>query len=62
MYAPDAGLNTVGFALPSRIAAMPSPEPTGVPVTWMTRPSFVLACEASNAPICASSQLFFSLP
>src|SRR5262245_4263480 len=32
-YAPDAGLNTAGRSVPSRIAVIASPEPTALPVT-----------------------------
>jgi hypothetical protein len=60
-YAPDAGLYTAGFCEPARIAAVASPEPLGLAVTWITLPP-VTAWLALNALTCSSSQVFFSLP
>src|SRR5262245_58552737 len=61
-YAPDAGLNTTGCSLPSRIAVIASPEPIALPLTAIGRPSWVRGDVRWNAAICCSSQVFFSLP
>lgn len=61
-YALEAGLNTTGFSLPSRIAVIASPDPIALPFATNSRPSFDLVALVLNAPICSSSQLFFSLP
>jgi hypothetical protein len=44
------------------MAAIASPEPIALPVTWIARPSGSAAWPAWNAWICCSSQVFFSLP
>jgi hypothetical protein len=59
-YAPDAGLNTAGRSVPARIAAIASPEPIALAVTWIARPLAVWPPAAWNARTCSSSQVFCS--